>query len=127
MNDSYVTGGVVAGLIVIAMIGVGLALRSRALREALMPYVGAAPARWAVWLAWAGYVVSVLNALGSVYSAFPPGFVSSEAPPPVLSFLYGGLFYPLLGFANSAVSLFHVAALVVAGVLLYRHLKAEPT
>ena len=126
MEQPYVTGGVLAGLAVVAAAGVWLALRSRALRAALTPYVGEQPARWGVGLAWFGYAVSALNALGSVYSAFPPGFVSQEPPPPVLAFLYGSLFYPVLTFANSVVSVLHVAALAVAGVLLYRHLRPDP-
>ena len=124
MNEGYVSAGILAGLGVVVLVGVVLAVRGRSLRDALAPYIGEQPARWALYLAWFGYVYSALNALSSVYSAFP-AFGGGEEAPSALAFLYGGLFYPLLSFVNAVVPVLHLVAVAVAAFVLYRHLKAE--
>ena len=122
MNEGYVSAGILAGLGVVVLVGIALALRGRALREALTPYIGDQPARWALYLAWFGYVYSALNALFSVYSAFPA--FGGEDAPSALAFLYGGLFYPLLSFVNAVIPVLHLVAVGTAAFVLYRHLKA---
>lgn len=126
MNEGFVTGGLYAGFAVVALLGVMLGLRSAALRAALVPYIGERPALWSVYAAWFAYVVSALNALASANTVFP-AFSPDTQLPPALGFLYGGLFHPLLAFANSVVPLAHIAALVTAAVLLYRLLKGQAT
>lgn len=125
MNDSYVWGGALAGLAIIALIGVLLARKSSAIRTALLPYLGEAPARWSVYVVWFAYVYGAISALAQVVTTLPQ-FAQENGVPTAISFGYGTVSYALLSFLNALVPLAHVVALVVAAVILYRHLKAEP-
>jgi ABC-type Fe3+-siderophore transport system permease subunit len=125
-NNGYVWGGAIAGLLVIAAIGIVLAQRQGRLRETLAVHVGLQPARGLVYLVWFAYVYSALNAFGQASSIIPSFHPEAETPP-VLAFLYGSVWHALLAFVNALVPVVQIAALCVAAFVLYRHGKAEPS
>jgi hypothetical protein len=124
-NSGYVWGGALAGLLVIAGIGIFFAQRQGQLRAALVPHIGERPAQWAVYLVWFAYVYSVLNAIGQA-STIIPMFAPEAESPPLLAFLYGSVWHALLAFVNALVPMIQTVALLVAAFVLYRHGKADP-
>lgn len=121
-EDRYVWGGALAGLLVIALLGVLLFQGGSRIRAAIEPYIGDQPARWALYAVWFVFVYSTLSAIGGVVttlSAFDP----AHNPPTVVSFGYGAVFISVLSFLNTLVSAGHLIALIVVAVLLYRHLR----
>lgn len=121
MHDNYVWGGAVAGLVLIALLGVWLAFKSKAIPPALEPYIGEAPARWSVYVVWFVYIYSTINTLARVVNIIPG---LAQDGPTVLSFGYGMITNTLLTFISALVPLVQTVALLIAGYLLYRHLKA---
>lgn len=124
--DSYIWGGALAGLLVIAGLGVLLAQRGRRLRETMAVYVGDDPARGLLYLIWFAYVYSALNALGQASSVLP-AFAPGVDMPPAVAFVFGSVWHALLAFVNALVPVVHLVALLVVAFLLHRHLKQEVT
>ncbi len=124
MNNDFVWGGARVGFLLIAALGVLLYLRSGAIRRALAPYIGERPARWAVYAAWFGYLYSALYAAAQVLRT-QPSLQEDGSVPTALSFGYGVISQAVVPFLGMLVPFAHTVALVVAGVLLYRHLRAR--
>jgi hypothetical protein len=119
-GDGYLWGGTVAGLVVIAALGVVLALRQRSIRDALAGYIGERPASWMVYGAWFAYAYGVIASVTQAYYAA----VQVQALPSAVEFVYGLVGQSLLWFATAFVPAAQLLALLAISVLLMRHLRA---
>lgn len=124
-SNEYVVSGAIAGVVLIGVIGLLLALRGRQLRDLASSYVGEREARWVLAFVWFTYVYSALNALGQTLNVLP-AFEPDIALPSAVAFLYGSVWHPLLAFLNALVPLVHTAALVVVAFVLFRRPRREP-
>lgn len=123
MDTGFFLGGTVAAFIVIAGLGVWLAVRGRALRASLAPYVGEGPAGWLLAFAWAGYALGVLQAIANAIQyvdVFAP-----EAQPSAVQFLTGLTTGPILSFASWAATIVQIGAMLVAAVVAARVLRPQ--
>ena len=124
-NSELLWHGVLFGLFLIAAFGVFLFGRRKRMRAALAPYVGDEPARWLLYLMAFGYAYGVLNAIGQAATTVPM-FAPEMGLPPVLAFGQGAAWYAGLSFLNGAVAVAQIGALLLAVLVLYRHLDRRP-
>ena len=118
---NFALGGAVAALALIALLGVWLAVRGWALRDAIAPYVGDRPAGWMLAFAWAGYATGTLQAVANAVPQVQ--MFTPEAQPSFVQFLIGLTTGPLLGFASWVATFAQVGALLVATVVVVRALR----
>ena len=121
MDTGFFLGGSIAALIVIAGLGVWLALRGRALRASLAPYVGDGPAGWLLVFVWTGYALGVLQAIATTIQLVPA--FAPEAQPNAVQFIAGLTTGPILGFASWVSSFVQIGAMLVAVVVAARVLR----
>ena len=122
--NGYIWGGAVAGLLVIAALGVLLAQRGAALRRNLEPYVGRGVAKGLLVGAWVAYGYGALHACTAVATIYQ-SLGADHTPPAVVAFVLGFVERSLLPAVNAALSVLHLVVLLTAAVMLYRHLKVE--
>lgn len=123
MNEGFIWGGAVAGLLAVGALGVYLARNAPALRRTLVPHIGEGPAQWAVFGVWFAYVVGALRALAQAIPLYQ-AYTDAPLPPPV-AFGQGALVDIALPFLSFLLPVLHFAALLAAAGALYRYLKAE--
>lgn len=119
----FAIGGLVAGLICIALVGYWLfSIRSR-FRDALAPYVGEEPVRWLYGFAWVGYAVGALQAVSSALGLAPDWFVVNR--PSGVQFVVGVLNGPILTFTSYLTQFLQIGAVLAAVFIVARVLRAE--
>ena len=119
MGDSYLQAGAVAGLVVVAIVGVLLFRSTRQLRAFLAGLVGPDAARWALVFVWFAYAYSAVSATVTSLDFL----VGPDADPTAVAFGRGALSQALVPFLDRFVGLAQIGVLALAALLFYRGVR----